>query len=211
MCSRMPLNKRPLIIGVTGSLSTGKTTVSRMLKELGAYVINADKIVHGLIGRKARAKIGGFVFDDKKSLDKLCGLIHPIVKKEILRKIKENKTKRLIVVDAPLLIESGFHKKCDYLIVVKSGLKKQLKRSENGLGLSRAESLKRIKLQMPLKEKTRLADFIIDNNGSLQQTRKQVEEVFKDIAAGGKGILPHVPGLTSGISKLPRRISIWKK
>ena len=177
-----------MIIGVTGSLATGKTTVSRMLKERGAYVIDADKIVHGLIDPAARIKLRGVVFDDKESLDKLCGLIHPIVKKEISRKIEENKTKRLIVIDAPLLIESGFHKKCDYLIVVKSGLKKQLKRSENGLGLSRAESLKRIRQQIPLKEKTRLADFIIDNNGSLQQTRKQVEKVFEDIARRGKGI-----------------------
>ena len=180
-----------MIIGVTGSLATGKTTVSRMLKERGAYVIDADKIVHGLIDPAARIKLRGVVFDDKESLDKLCGLIHPIVKKEISRKIEENKTKRLIVIDAPLLIESGFHKKCDYLIVVKSDLKKQLKRSENILGLSRAESLKRIKLQMPLKEKTRLADFIINNNGSLRETRKQVEEVFRDIAGRGKGILPH--------------------
>ena len=179
-----------MIIGVTGSLATGKTTVSRMLKERGAYVIDADKIVHGLIDPAARIKLRGVVFDDKESLDKLCEVIHPIVKREILRKIRENKSRKMIVIDAPLLIESGFHKKCDYLIVVKSGLKKQLKRSENILGLSRAESLKRIKLQMPLKEKTPLADFIIDNNGSLQQTRKRVEEVFKDIAGRGKGILP---------------------
>ena len=122
-----------------------------------------------------------FVFDDKESLDRLCGLIHPIVKKEILRKIKERKSSGLVVIDAPLLIESGFHKRCDKLIVVKSGLDKQLARSRDGLGLSRAESLKRIKLQMPLKEKISLADFIINNNGSLQQTRKQVEEVYKEI------------------------------
>ena len=179
-----------MIIGVTGGLATGKTTVSRMLKELGAYGIDADKIVHSLIDQAARIRLRGVVFDDKESLDTLCEVIHPIVKKEILRKIRENKSKKMIVIDAPLLIESGFHKKCDYLIVVKSGLKKQLKRSENGLGLSRAESLKRIKLQMPLKEKIRLADFIIDNNGSLQQTRKQVGKVFKDIVGRGLRFAP---------------------
>ena len=100
-----------MIIGVTGSLATGKTTVSRMLKELGAYVIDADKIVHGLIDQAARIKLRGVVFDDKESLDKLCEVIHPIVKKEILRKIRENKSRKMIAIDAPLLIESGFHKK----------------------------------------------------------------------------------------------------
>ena len=184
----MVSKKSHLIIGVTGSLATGKTAVSRMLKELGAYVIDADKIVHGLIDQTARKKIGSFVFDDQESLDKLCKIIHPIVKREILRKIRDNKFKKIIVIDAPLLIESGFHKKCDKLIVVKSGLSKQLERSKRGLGLSKNESLKRIKLQMPLKEKISLADFIIDNNGSLKQTKKQVEKAFKEIAERSKGI-----------------------
>lgn len=173
-----------MIIGLTGGLATGKTTVSRIFKSLGAYVINADKIVHRLIDKTARKKIGGFIFDEPSSLKKLCRMLHPIVKKEIFSEIKNNKHKKLIVIDAPLLIETGLDKKCDFLIVVKSNLRNQLARATRSLAISKNHALKRIKLQMPLRKKIAAADFIIDNNGSLSDTKKQVTELWYKLMSG---------------------------
>lgn len=173
-----------MIIGLTGGLATGKTTVSGMFKSLGGYVIDADKIVHRLIDKVTRKKIGGFIFDEPKALKKLCRVLHPIVKDEIFSEIKNNKHRKLIVIDAPLLIEAGLDKKCDFLIVVKSNLKNQLERAAKSLGVSKNEALKRIKLQMPLRKKIALSDFVIDNNGSLFDTKKQVMNVWYKLMSG---------------------------
>lgn len=170
-----------MIIGLTGGLSSGKTTVSGMFRSLGGYVIDADKIVHRLIDKAARKKIGGFIFDEPKALKKLCRVLHPVVKKEISFEIEDNKHRKLIVIDAPLLIEAGLDKKCDFLIVVKSNLKNQLERANRSLGFSKSQALKRIKLQMPLRKKIALADFVIDNNGSLSDTKKQVVNIWNKL------------------------------
>ena len=85
------------------------------------------------------------------------------------------------MIDGPLLIESGFHKKCDYLVVVKAPLRKQLERAKQSLAITRKEALKRIRLQMPLREKIALADFVIDNGGSLSDTEKQVKRLWEEI------------------------------
>ena len=170
-----------MIIGVTGSLGTGKTRVARMFGRFGAYIIDADKIVHRILDKSARRHLAGLVFDDKEALKKLCRVIHPIVKKEIFRALKKNKSKKTIVIDAPLLIESGLDKKCDYLVVVKAALTKQLERAAKNLSLSRNQILKRIRLQMPLKKKMALADFVIDNGGSLKNTEKQVRKVWEEL------------------------------
>jgi len=170
-----------IIIGVTGSLGTGKTTVSVMFRSLGAHVIDADKIVHRILGKSARKRLAGFVFDRPQTLKKLCRIIHPLVKKEIFLELKKHKSSRAIVIDAPLLVESGLDKKCDYLLVVKANLKQQLGRAGESLSLSKDQIRKRIKQQMPLRKKMRLADFIIDNRGTLKNTEKQVKDIWEEI------------------------------
>lgn len=170
-----------MIIGLTGSLGTGKTLVASMLKKRGAYVIDADKIVHRILSRAARKKLSEFIFDDARALRKLCSIIHPLVKKEILRDIKDNPSRKIIVIDAPLLIEAGLHKKCHRLVVVKADLATQIRRACKNLGISRSDCIERIRQQMPLPKKVAMADFIIDNRGSLKKTEEQVEELWKKL------------------------------
>ena len=170
-----------MLIGVTGSIGAGKTTVAKMLKRLGASVIDADKIAHKFLDKAARKKLAGFIFDDKKALGRLCGVIHPLVKEEIARKIRKKINARAIVIDAPLLIESGLYRKCDVIIVVKAGLKVQIGRASRNLSIPEHEVKKRIILQMPLRRKTEYADFVIDNSGSLKDTGSQVKEAWRKI------------------------------
>ena len=173
-----------MIIGLTGGLGTGKTTVAKMFGRCGAYVIDADRIVHRILNKSVRKKLAGFIFDDKNALQKLCRIIHPIVKKEIYSEIRKNRTKRTIVLDAPLLIESGLDERCDLVVVVKTTLKKQLERASKNLRIPRSQARKRLRLQLPLKKKIAMADFIIDNGGSLRNTQKQVEKIWETLNRG---------------------------
>ncbi len=170
-----------MIIGLTGGLACGKTTVAGMLKKRGACVIDADRIVHKIIDAPTRKELAKVVFDDRQALDRLCRKVHPAVKREISRQLKALGRDKTAVIDAPLLIESGFHKKCDYLVVVKAPLKKQLERAKQSLAIPRQEALKRIGMQMPLREKIALADFVIDNGGPLSDTKMQVRKLWEEI------------------------------
>ena len=189
-----------LTIGLTGSFGTGKTTVARMFQKCGAKVLDADKIAHDLMGRHSRSfkkilrsfgpeilthgqinrkKLGKAVFRDERLLKRLTAILHP----EVILEIKKNiaharKNKPVIVIDAPLLIEAGIHRFSDILIVVKADRSQQLLRLKKR-GIPRAEALRRIKVQMPLAAKIRMADIVIDNRGNLNQTKKQVEEIWQ--------------------------------
>lgn len=175
-----------MIIGLTGSIGTGKTTVAKMFRLLGAHVIDADKIVHRLLNKRARMKLRDKVFDDESALKKLCAWIHPLVKKEIASDIKRNKNKKVIIIDAPLLIECGLHKKCERLIVVACSRNKQIERASWFLGISKRAVEKRLQKQMPLRKKKELADFIIDNGGSFNQTIKQAKQIWEELKTNGK-------------------------
>ena len=188
------------VIGVTGGFCTGKTTVALFLKNMGAYLIDADRITHCLYakdkklkstisrefgkevfiqGRLSRRKLGKATFNSKKNLKKLCGIVHPNVIKEIKKEIKSSK-KPFIVVDAPLLIEVGLHKFVDYVVVVKATLKKRIKRC-SGKGFTKQDVLRRSALQIPLKKKIKHADFVIDNNRSKRYAREEVKKFWKKI------------------------------
>ena len=189
-----------MIIGITGSFGSGKTTVAKMFARLGAYAIDADKVYHFLIRRREncykkivryfgkdiltksgqidREKLGKIVFKDKTKLKLLNGITHAEVAKEIKRIVKSKKSK-FIVIDAPLLIESGFHKEADRIILVANKKEDQVKRIRESRGLPAKEILKRIRMQMPFKEKLAFADFIIDNSGSRSDTLTQVREIWK--------------------------------
>ncbi|MFA5338974.1 MAG: dephospho-CoA kinase [Candidatus Omnitrophota bacterium] len=195
-----------VIIGVTGSIGTGKTTVSGMFRRMGAVVIDADEISHRLIypgkpawkkvvsifGKKIlrrdhfidRKALGRKVFSDGRLLKKLGGIIHPLVYKEIrgrIAKIKRSDPSAIVVVDVPLLLESGGQKQVDKVVVVAAPRSVQFARAGGKFGLGRSEILRRIKMQMPLKEKIKAADFVIDNGGSLVSTAKQSRVIWKKL------------------------------
>lgn len=194
---RLP-SKRKIILGITGSFGSGKSTVARIFKSFGAQVIDADKIAHGciLFGTKTykriirlfgkdilqkkgiinRRKLAEIVFNNKNLLKKLNNIIHPEVIRIIRSQIKLSKA-RIVVLDAPLLIEAKLKGLVDKLIVVKINRVKQVKRIQGKTSLSSTDILKRVRSQIPLREKARLADFIIDNNGPIRETRKQVERI----------------------------------
>jgi dephospho-CoA kinase len=189
-----------MIIGITGSFGSGKTTVAKMFSRLGAYAIDADKVYHSLIkpsgkcykrivghfgedildksGSVDRKKLSRVVFKDKSRLELLNDSTHPEIIKEIKRIIKSKKEK-VVIVDAPLLIESGFYKEVDKIILVANKEGEQVKRMKEARGLSAEDALKRIRMQMPFNKKLAFADFIIDNSGSKTKTLTQVNEIWK--------------------------------
>jgi dephospho-CoA kinase len=189
-----------MVIGITGSFGSGKTTVARMFASLGARVIDADRIAHRLIrpgtgvyrriiesfgqgvlargGGIERRKLGRIVFANKKLLRKLNRIVHPAIISTIRKEIAKSRA-RIFILDAPLLIEAGLEKEVDVLIVVKSARKKQIERLLKKGICNKAQILERINSQMALSEKMRLANFVIDNNGSLENTRFQVKRICR--------------------------------
>jgi len=181
------------IIGITGSFGAGKTTVANMFRKLGAYLIDADRIAEELIrpkgvlnkkiiqkfGTANPAKLAKIVFGNKVKLQALNGLIHPLVIKKI--KLLAQKTrKKVIIIDAPLLIEAGLDKYVDTLIVIKTNRKIQKQRCLKK-GFSKTDFQKRVKYQLPLKAKLKKADFIIDNSKTRRLTHQKVSQIWKEI------------------------------
>lgn len=204
---------KTVVIGVTGGFGTGKSTVCRMFGRLGAIVLDADRIAHDVImpggagykkvislfgrsilsgnGRIDRRRLGRVVFKDKKKLNLLISVIHPEVIKRIKEIIKKSRSggvnlQRYFVLDVPLLIEAGLLKTVDKLVVVTADKNTEIRRCLKKHGLKRQEISRRIRNQMPLSKKMRLADFIIDNNGSFNSTRKMVEKAWREIRHGAR-------------------------
>lgn len=192
------------VIGLTGGVGSGKSTVSRMLAELGAHIIDADLIARqvvepgcpawadiiGEFGEKVlnpdrtinRSELGNIVFNDREALDKLNHIVHPRVialENEGVEEAQKRDPQRVIVLDIPLLIETGGLSRVEQLIVVFADEEKQLERLVLRNGFSPEEAGKRIRSQMPLKEKVKFADYLIDNNGTVEETRSQVEALWK--------------------------------
>lgn len=186
--------RRRIVIGLTGSFGSGKTTVAGFFRSMGAQILDADKIAHAIIRPQAEAykkivktfgkeiikkdksvdrdRLARIVFNNRVLLKKLNSIIHPRVIRIIKEKI-EKASKRIIILDVPLLIETGLKRRVDKIIVVNIARDRQIERLRAKTGLSRQEILKRIKAQMPLNHKVRLADFVIDNSGTMKETRKQ--------------------------------------
>ena len=195
-------NKEKVVLGITGSFGSGKTTVARIFQSFGAKIIDADRIAHRVIkpGRPIykkiinifgkdvlnknrtinRHRLAKIVFNNKNLLKRLNKIIHPQVIRIIKTKIKTTRAK-VIVLDAPLLIEARLKNLVDKLIVVKIDRAKQIERLIKKTSLSKKDTLKRIRHQMPLADKVRLADFVIDNSGSIGRTKKQVERFFQKL------------------------------
>lgn len=203
---RLQIVMKMMIVGITGSFGAGKSTVAGFFKKQGAFVFDADKIAHEALLKKAacyekivkifgnkilkengeidRRCLGRIVFDDKLLLKKLCDIIHPYVIKRIKRDIKglrRIKGSAAAVLDASLLIEAGLRGLVDKLIVVKAGSRRQIERCRKNYGLSGKEVMARIKSQMPIGEKIRFADFVIDNSKSKKRTRGEARKIWERI------------------------------
>ena len=195
-----------LIVGLTGGVASGKSIVSRILKEEGAYLIDADQIARELVqprtptwkelikvfgkeilqkdGSIHRKKLAAKVFSDPEQRNLLNRILHPRIKKEMghrLKAIGQKDPEAIVVIDAPLLIETGDHREMDKVIVVISTEAQQIARLMERGGMDQEEARRVIASQIPTEEKIKVADFVIRNEGSLEETEKRTREVFQEL------------------------------
>jgi len=191
-----------MIIGLTGSIATGKSTVSRMLKQKGYPIVDADEISRLVVepgspvltsiaetfgsdilladGSLNREKLGSLIFNDTEKRKKLNEIIHPAVRKEMLRQKEEwlEKGANTIIMDIPLLFESKLQSYVDKIIVVSAAPTVQRKRLMARNGYSQDEADARINSQLSIAEKEKGADAVINNNGSMEETENQLDELL---------------------------------
>jgi len=197
-----------MIIGLTGGIASGKSTVSEMLKKRGIPVIDADLIAREVVevGKKAyteivnafgkeilnedltinRARLGSIVFQNEDKREKLNSIVHPEVRLEMKRRQEQliSEGAKAVVLDIPLLFESNLKHLVDKVIVVYTGEKNQLERLMKRNNFSKKEALSRINAQMPLKEKVKFADAVINNDGTLEETEQQLENILMNWGIG---------------------------
>jgi len=195
-----------LIVGLTGGVASGKTTVSQVLKKEGAHIIDADQIARELVqphgpawnelvrtfgeeilqgdGSIDRKKLADRVFVDPNQRKLLNQILHPLITEEMDRRTREIGQKNpeaIVVIDAPLLIEVGYHRRADKVMVVVSTQAEQIERLKVRDGINSEEALRILSSQMPVEEKVKLADFVIRNEGSLAEVRERAKEVFREL------------------------------
>lgn len=199
------------VIGLTGGIASGKSTVSRILGTLGAEIIDADRIAREVVepGQKCldmiveefgkgvlksdgtldRKKLGAIVFGDSLKLKRINEITHPEIRRVIAGKLKDIEEKGkydVAVIDAAVLIESGMDDMADEVWLVYTDHDTQLERLKNRDGLGAKEAESRIASQMPVSEKIRFSDRIIDNSGTVEHTKEQVEKLWHDAVLNGK-------------------------
>ena len=195
-----------LRVGLTGGIATGKSTVGAMLVELGCHLIESDQITHQLFepgqavhaavvkqfgnrvlaldGTIDRRILGDIVFKDPQARAKLNSLVHPAIiqrQQEWLNDMEAQDPHGIAIVDAALMIEVGTYKNYDKVIVVTCSPEIQRERLRARSALSEEKIDSRIRSQMPNEEKIKYADFVIDNSGSVESTRAQVETVYQQL------------------------------
>ncbi|AJY73563.1 dephospho-CoA kinase [Paenibacillus beijingensis] len=195
-----------MIIGLTGGIACGKSTVGAMLIELGALLVDADHTAREVVlpGEKAldsiverfgqavlnadgtlnRAALGQKVFGAKELLEQLESILHPAIRERMQAKIEEYKRSfpgRLIVADIPLLFETGQDARYEGVMVVYIPREMQIRRLMERNHMPMEEAMRRVDLQMDIEEKKKRADWLIDNSGTREQTRAQVERFWKEM------------------------------
>ena len=196
-----------IFAGLTGSIATGKSSVCSIFRGLKTPVIDADMLARDIVrpgeegwlsvvqffgdgvllsdGNIDREKLGRIIFSDKTARDKLDNCLHPLIIKKLLsdaEKLKKSMEGSLIIADVPLLIECGMQKYFDKIILVYSDRETQISRliKRNNLTIEDAE--KRVNSQMPIEEKRKFADFIIDNCGSFEDLEVRARDLFFKLA-----------------------------
>ena len=194
-----------ILIGLTGGVATGKSTVAKMFKKCGAIVIDADEWAREVarpgkpawreivrtFGRRVlhpdrtidRHALGTIVFHDTKDLRRLERIIHPRVAREQIRLAKQaakKDPKAIVIYDVPLLFEAGIDKRVDKAVVVTTNRETQIMRLKKRNGLTRAEALRRIRTQMPLAAKRLRADYVLDGTRHRDSLFRDVSRLFED-------------------------------
>lgn len=200
-----------LLVGLTGGIATGKSTVAAMFAARGAAVVDADRIAHALqapgqpchraiveafgpeildgAGRIDRRRLGARVFADAAARQRLETIMHPAIRQACEREIRaaEASGRRLCIVDAALILEAGRRERFDRIVVVSAPEEVQVDRLVRTRGLSPAEARERLASQWTTSAKAALADFVIENGGDLASTEGQVARVHAALEAAAAG------------------------
>ena len=190
-----------MVLGITGNIGCGKTTVAKMFEKLGAQVIEADKVGHLLLKRKkvkerlvrafgrsildergevVRKNLRGIVFKDRKKLTQLNRILHPLMAEE-MKKMISSSPRPLIVVDAAVLFEAGWQSLVDKVLVVTSSYETQIRRIKETTNLSLGELEGIMQAQLPQEEKVKRADYVIENEGSLDELESKVKKLWEEV------------------------------
>lgn len=193
-----------MIIGLTGSIASGKSTVSKMLEDMGFPIIDADRVARQVVepgtetlkqieelfgtevilkdGTMDREKVGELIFSDPASRKKLNDVIHPAIRQEMLRQRSAfiEQGHEVIIMDIPLLFESKLQHFVDKILVVSVTEENQFKRLINRNALTEKEARARISSQLPLSVKEEGADAVIYNNGTIEETRHQLNQILSE-------------------------------
>lgn len=200
LCSAM------LLVGLTGGLATGKSTVAGLFRACGAVVLDADVLAREVVqpGKAAwrdivrtfgkavlrpdrtldREALAAIVFSNQAKRRRLNAIVHPRVAREqarLTREIAKKDPKAVVIYDVPLLFEAGVHRRMDRVIVVTADQRTQIARLLRRNHLSRAEALRRIRSQMPLPDKVKLADYVLDGTLPLSELRRHVKAVYAEL------------------------------
>lgn len=195
-----------LRVGLTGGLASGKSFVGQTLAELGCHLVKADELGHAVLlpggeayeevirefgwevlnaeGLIDRRKLGSIVFRDPALLEKLNRIVHPPVirrEEELIAAAAGKDPNGIVVVEAAILIETGSHKRFDKLILAVCSEAEQIERAMRRDSLSREEVMARLRRQMPLEEKKKYADYIIDTSGPKDMTVEQTRRVYESL------------------------------
>ncbi len=195
------------VVGLTGGIGSGKSTVSKFLADLGAIIIDADKVGHQAFepdtdayrevvtafsakvltpGREIdRHKLGSIVFADPKARDRLNRIMHPRIQRIVKEMIEDFRKRgvKVVVVDAPLLIEAGWSPLVDEIWVTVAPRHTVLERLTRRTGLTKAESLARMRAQLSQEERAKHADVIIDTKCALDELKARVQELWQKLEA----------------------------
>jgi dephospho-CoA kinase len=192
-----------LRVGLTGGLASGKSFVGHALASLGCRLIEADELGHQVLlpgaevydgvvaefgngildpdGRIDRRKLAAIVFEKPELLEKLNRLVHPAVvarEERLIAEIGRADPRAIAVVEAAILVETGNYKKFDRLIVAACSLEQQIERAMKRDGRTREEVTARLSRQLPLEDKVRVADYVIDTSGTKENTMEQVQALY---------------------------------
>ena len=191
------------IIGLTGGIASGKTTVSDYLKERGYTVLDADAYSRKTTAKNGpaipaikqafgddivnadggldRKKLGGIIFNDADKRRQLNGIVHPLIRDMMNSDEQKFIKKGHVFLDIPLLFENGLNERCDFVVTVFVDRDTQIKRltARNDLTVEEAEA--RINSQMPLTEKVRMSEYRLDNNGNLEALYEQIDRFTEEL------------------------------